>query len=255
MDFNEFFSAQPDWQILDEAIADDPAVALSRDTDLVRSAARGEFPATARIWENPRSLIVTRRETRFPDFQQACDDLAEKGWPVLVRESGGTAVPHDAGILHLSLIFPVWETRIFDMDTAYQALCEPLKMALAKLGLKAEYGEIDGAWCDGRYNLSIGGLKVTGTAQRIVGGKNRGAGINKAVLAQAMLMVETDAVAGTAIVNDFYRLAGSDQRFNPDVTCSVRDLLPDSELPAGELTLKLRELIAESMRELAAGAR
>lgn len=240
------------WQLLDEPLAADPQQALKRDSELVREVAAGKRGALARIWENPRCLIATRRETRFPHFDRACEQLAAEGWPVYVRESGGTTVPHEPGILHFSLAFPTYEARTFDLDTIFEALCEPIRLALTKLGLNAEYGFVEGSYCDGRYNLSIDGLKVTGTAQRLVGGRCEEKGIRGGVLAQAMLMVECDAIHGTEMVNRFYRLAGDDRVYDPSVsTCISERMGPQLDRRPGELTARMRTLIADSFAELA----
>jgi len=240
------------WDLLDEPLATDPQQALKRDSELVREIAAGKRGALARIWENPRCLIATRRETRFPHFDRACEQLAGEGWPVYVRESGGTTVPHEPGILHFSLAFPTYEARTFGLDTIFEALCEPIRLALAKLGLDARYGFVDGSYCDGRYNLAIDGLKVTGTAQRLVGGRCDEKGIRGAVLAQAMLMIECDAVRGTEMVNRFYKLAGDEREYDPAVsTCIAERMGPQLDRRPGELTLQLRQLIGESFSELA----
>ncbi|MGG5828525.1 lipoyl protein ligase domain-containing protein, partial [Aeromonas salmonicida] len=52
----------------------------------------------------PQSRICPRKGPPLPRYQAACEQLAREGWPVHVRDSGGTAVPHGAGILNLSLL-------------------------------------------------------------------------------------------------------------------------------------------------------
>lgn len=239
------------WQLLDEPLAEDPQRALQRDSELVREVAAGKRGALARIWENPRCLIATRRETRFPHFEDACNQLSGEGWPVYVRESGGTTVPHEPGILHFSLIFPTYEARTFELDTIFEALCEPIRLALMELGLDAHYGFVDGSYCDGRYNLAIDGLKVTGTAQRLVGGRCEEKGIKGAVLAQAMLMVECDAIRGTEMVNRFYKLAGDERVYDPSVsTCIAERMGPQLDRASGELTVQMRQLIGKAFTQL-----
>ncbi|MBY4675105.1 lipoate--protein ligase family protein [Marinobacterium arenosum] len=251
---HRLFSRYRNWQLLDEPLSADPQRALQRDTELVRAVAAGLSGPLARLWENPRSLVATRRETRLPQFAEACRRLAAEGWPVLGRDSGGTTVPHEPGILHFSLIFPQYQDSHFDLELIYQALCEPIRLALAELGLDAEYGAVDGAYCDGRYNLVVDGLKVTGTAQRLVGSRARERGISGGVLAQAMLMVECDAARGTEQVNRFYRLAGDPRQYDPAVsTCIAERLAGRLELPPGELTLRMRRLIGQAFRRLAEG--
>lgn len=249
-ELKQLFSSQPRWRLINEPVAEDPAAALKRDTELLREVAAAKRCATARLWENPQCLVVTRKETRFPNFHQACERLGQEGWPVIVRDSGGTAVPHHPGILNFSLIIPQEQHQTFDLDSYYYALCEPLCMALATLGLTAEHGETKGSYCDGRFNLNIQGLKVTGTAQKIMVSPPNNKGVKQAVLAQAMLMVEADAAQGTAWVNRFYTLAGNERQFDPQVATSIADLLPDTDRKPGQLTLSLRQLIADALNQL-----
>jgi len=79
---------------------------LAQEQLWLRECARDGQPR-AHLWQAPQCLIVTRKDTRLPRYQDACAQLAAEGWPVFVRDSGGTAVPHGAGILNLSLMLPV----------------------------------------------------------------------------------------------------------------------------------------------------
>lgn len=251
----EIFDAFPRWRLINEPISDDPLAGLQRDTALLKEVAAGKRGATARIWENPQSLVVTRRETRFPTFKEAQAQLGSEGWPVLVRESGGTAVPHEAGIVHFSLMFRQDKLFQFTMDAVYEALCEPLQRALSALGLVSGYGEVKGSYCDGKYNLVVDGLKITGTAQRIIGAKKSDDGVQRsAVLAQSMLMVESDPVLGTDVVNRFYELAGSERHFDPLVSTSVQQRMGDAavSLAPGELTQQVRLELANAFGQLTA---
>ncbi len=222
--------SERNWLWIEEPLATDPQAGLSRDTELLRAIGRGDHPATIRLWENPQSLIVTRRETRLPHYSDACEQFKAAGWPVFVRESGGTAVPHHAGILHLSLIFPLTDQQRYDIDTVYKALCLPIQGALQRMGLDADYGSVPGSYCDGRFNLVAGKRKITGTAQRVMVASPQAHPIRQVVLAQAMLMVESDAAAATERVNDFYNSAGDTRRYDPSVSASVGQLLRERHL-------------------------
>lgn len=250
-DYLAIYQSQPRWRLINEPPAPDPDAALKRDTELLKEVAAGKRGATARLWEVPQCLVVTRKETRFPHFADAVAQLSDQGWPVIVRDSGGTTVPLHLGILNFSLLFPQQEGETFDLDSVYTALCEPIRGALAQLGLIAEYGATEGSYCDGRYNLNIQGLKVTGTAQKLMISPPNPKGVKQGILAQAMLMVEADAAQGTEWVNRFYQLAGNERRFDPMVATSIESLLPETQ-PQGELTLQLRQQIAESFSHLAA---
>lgn len=246
----DLFKSQPRWRFINEPLSDSPEASLQRDTELLKEVAAGKRGATARLWENPQCLVVTRKETRFPSFAEARQQLTQDGWPVIVRDSGGTTVPHHPGILNFSLLIPQTPEQSFDLDTVYMALCEPIRLALGALDLNAEYGETKGSYCDGRYNLNVQGLKVTGTAQKIMVSPPNQKNIKQAILAQAMLMVEADAAAGTAWVNRFYTLAGNERQFDPSVATSLFDLLGDRKLEEGELTHCVRALLEKSFHVL-----
>ncbi|MGL6480688.1 lipoyl protein ligase domain-containing protein, partial [Aeromonas caviae] len=82
-----------------------PDQILAEEQRWLRECA-GDGEPRALLWQGPQCLIVTRKDTRLPRYQAACEQLAAEGWPVFVRDSGGTAVPHGAGILNLSLMLP-----------------------------------------------------------------------------------------------------------------------------------------------------
>ena len=248
-EISDLFKSQSRWRFIDEPLATVPETALLRDVELLKEVASGKRCATARLWENPQCLVVTRKETKFPDFESARSQLAAEGWPVIIRDSGGTTVPHRPGILNFTLFFPVAEGGKYDLDLVYMALCEPIRLALRELGLCAEYGETKGSYCDGRYNLNVGGLKVTGTAQKIMISPPNTRNVKQAVMAQAMLMVDTDAEDGTYWVNRFYSLAGNARQFDPSVSTSVCNLLLES-VNKKDLTCQMRLLIREAFDEL-----
>ncbi len=191
-----------------------PAQILAEEQHWLRDCARGGQPR-AHLWQAPQCLIVTRKDTRLPRYAAACKQLAAEGWPVHVRDSGGTAVPHGAGILNLSLLLPRTTT---DLAHYYRLLGAPLLTLLAEYGLAGSYDFVPGSFCDGQYNLVIGGRKITGTAQRWLapGQDHQGA-----VLAQAMLLVAGDVDEGTKMASRFYELAGGELRFAPGTSTTL----------------------------------
>ncbi|MGX5835813.1 lipoyl protein ligase domain-containing protein [Aeromonas piscicola] len=189
-----------------QADAQTPDLILAQEQHWLRDCARDSQPR-AHLWQAPQCLIVTRKDTRLPRYEAACKQLAAEGWPVHVRDSGGTAVPHGAGILNLSLLLPRTTT---DLGHYYHLLGPPLLTLLAEYGLAGSYDFVPSSFCDGQYNLVIGGRKITGTAQRwLAPGQDH----NGAVLAQAMLLVAGDVDEGTKMASRFYELAGGELRF------------------------------------------
>ncbi|MGY3873078.1 lipoyl protein ligase domain-containing protein [Aeromonas dhakensis] len=191
-----------------------PDQILAEEQRWLRECAHDRQPL-AHLWQAPQCLIVTRKDTRLPRYQAACEQLAAEGWPVHVRDSGGTAVPHGAGILNLSLMLPRTTT---DLAHYYRLLGAPLLALLGEYGLAGSYDFVPGSFCDGQYNLVIGGRKVTGTAQRwLAPGQDH----HGAVLAQAMLLVAGDVDEGTRMASRFYELAGGELRFIPGTSTTI----------------------------------
>jgi octanoyl-[GcvH]:protein N-octanoyltransferase len=195
-----------------------PDQILAEEQGWLRDCARDGQPR-AHLWQAPQCLIVTRKDTRLPRYQAACEQLAREGWPVHVRDSGGTAVPHGPGILNLSLLLP---RTAADLAHYYRLLGAPLLALLGEHGLEGSYDFVPGSFCDGQYNLVIEGRKVTGTAQRwLAPGQDHGG----AVLAQAMLLVAGDVNEGTRMASRFYELAGGELRFLPDTSTTLANCI------------------------------
>ncbi|MFQ5959042.1 MAG: biotin/lipoate A/B protein ligase family protein, partial [Alphaproteobacteria bacterium] len=230
------FAAFARWRFWDDREGGGPEARLARDGALGEAVARGASPPTLRLWENPRALVVSRRERRLPGFEEASRRLAREGWPVLIRDSGGGAVPHGEGILQLTLALPRREVPVFSIETLYRALCAPLILALDGLGVETAFGAAPGGFCDGRFNLVHRGRvhrgrKLAGTAQRWRGapaGATRGY-----ALGHALLVVDCDLAAANRALNRFYELAGSDQRIDPRASTTVRICLDASRNPVG----------------------
>ncbi|MGE6167381.1 lipoyl protein ligase domain-containing protein [Aeromonas rivipollensis] len=220
-----------------------PDQILAEEQRWLRDCARDGL-ARAHLWQAPQCLIVTRKDMRLPHYQSACEQLANEGWPVHVRDSGGTAVPHGAGILNLSLMLPRTTT---DLAHYYRLLGDPLLTLLGEYGLEGNYDFVPGSFCDGQYNLVIGGRKVTGTAQRWLA---PGQAHQGAVLAQAMLLVAGDVDEGTKMASRFYELAGGELRFAPGTSTTLARAIcwqgDETELVA-RVRARLENLLTEGV--------
>ncbi|MDP2738239.1 MAG: hypothetical protein Q8O82_05895 [Pseudorhodobacter sp.] len=90
--------------------------------------------------------------------------LNRSGWPLLPRGSGGGAVPQGPCTLNLALILPLLpSTRIED---GYRLICGAVSEALIRFEIATGTGAVAGAFCDGAWNVTAGGRKLAGTAQR-----------------------------------------------------------------------------------------
>jgi len=182
-----------------QAGSTDVAHSFALDELLCRRVGAGEEPLV-HLWRHPRAFVMGLRDRRLPHAAEAMAWLRGLGYDVLVRNSGGAAVPLDPGVVNVSLILSNPEKSLaFRRDFRY--MVELIKGALASSGQAVEAGEIDGAYCPGDYDLSIGGRKFCGIAQRRQ---------TKAFVVQGFVVAEGSGSQRAALVREFYeRAAGT----------------------------------------------
>lgn len=171
------------------------------------------------LWHAPRALVVGRSDTRLPNFPAAVDRLVAEGWPVLIRRSGGSACPVSRGTLQIALARTA--TTDITIDSAYIELTGLIRTVLESYGLKVETGSRPGAFCPGRYDVSISGRKISGLSQRWRQCKGR-----ITVTTASALIVEENPEELAHIVNLFYRVAGSAERCSASAVGALRQALP-----------------------------
>ena len=76
--------------------------ALEQERVLFSDVFSGKFSTALSIWTTSRSLVVTRRFTHNSNFARAKKKSRERGWPVVVRDSGGGVTPQGDGILNVT---------------------------------------------------------------------------------------------------------------------------------------------------------
>ena len=209
-----------------QPLADGPAAETQWLQDV---AARGR--AAAHLWQGQPALVVPRSYLQAPGWAEAAAASARAGWPVQLRASGGGLVPQGPGVLDLSLMWPADSARPADSEAVYQGLCAELAAAFARLGLVTTVQAVQGSFCDGRYNLAVGGAKLVGTAQSW----RRVAGV-PTVLAHAVMLVDADPPALTARCNALEAALGRAVRYRPEAITSVTQAWqrahPGTALPA-----------------------
>ena len=166
---------------------------------------------------------MPRRLSRLPAFERASRVSADAGWPVLLRETGGEPVPQSSATVNIALVYapPRSEGDQGRIETGYQRLCQPICDLLIELGGEASVGEIDGAFCDGRYNVNLNGRKMVGTAQRWRQSAGRAVG-----LVHGALLLDNDREALIAAVNRFNEACGLDQRVRADSHIALHEAFP-----------------------------
>ena len=242
------------WQVEIDITVDPSTNEASRrvayDELLLKQVAAGEKPPTIRIWRNRQCLVATKKESHKPGFDAACTASALQDWPVAVRRTGGSCVPHGPGVLNLALVYPRPLDIEWSMEDSYTLLCSPLEQLLQNYGLKVKTGEVPGSFCDGKFNLQVENRKLVGTSQRWKGNPTVPGSF---ILSHACLLVDLDLLDATARINELYRLCGNEQQFNPAACSTLRECVAGPNQPfsakfVDQVTERLRQIVDENLR-------
>ncbi|WP_326536572.1 lipoyl protein ligase domain-containing protein [Pseudorhodoferax sp.] len=217
--------------------ADPLADGIAAERGWAQAVAEGSGPQ-AHLWQGVPGWAVPASYARAPgwaDWQARC---AAAGTPVHVRSSGGGLVPQGPGLWNLSLLWRTEKAEPVQADAVYHALCALLARTLAAFGVEASAQPVEGAFCDGRYNLASGGRKLVGTAQawRRVGGV-------PVVLAHAVLVLDADPAALTAATNAFEAGLGQPRRYRVEALTSVAAEALRAGQPGGDWSRRLAEAL------------
>jgi octanoyl-[GcvH]:protein N-octanoyltransferase len=134
--------------------------------------AAGERGPTVSVTPSIRHVGVTRRDTFRAGFAGAVRASRKEGYPVLVRSAGGGATAAHCGTFGFSIIRPSdgKEAHRGIRDRYDEAAALALG-AFARLGVRAEVGEVRNEFCPGDHSIRVGdredGMKVVGIAQRV----------------------------------------------------------------------------------------
>lgn len=191
------------------------------DEAVCRMVGEGRLPPLAHIWRHPSAMVLGLRDRRLPRAEQAMASLRSQGVSVAVRNSGGAAVPLDAGVVNLSLIYPNDGTGRLDFRPDFMRMAELIASAVRRWSERTLPGEIKGAYCPGEFDLSIGGRKFCGIAQRRQ---------LKGTVVSAFVVVEGSGAARGNQALTFYQAATGgtphpdDPGVRPDMMGSLEEL-------------------------------
>lgn len=191
------------------------AEGIAQERDMLAAGQPGVL-----VWSAmSQAIIVPETLTRREGVMAAMPALAAAGWPVLARSSGGGAVPQGPGTLNLSLVLPL--APGFQIGEGYDLICDILADALLQLAITADTGAIDGAFCDGAWNITVGGRKLAGTAQRWRGGAGT-------VLLHAAAQVSPLPSVVWPALAALHHAAGLPDAPRPDAHTTLSDLVAET---------------------------
>ena len=151
----------------------DPALNMAREEELFRLVENSERLETVRFWANSDCLVRGKaRDARYGWYHEG---LAEElGVRVLLRETGGGVVYHDAGNLNWS-IFARSEGGFRSPVKLFGEASRHMVEGLVRLGVRAEFSPPN--------RIDVEGRKVSGLAARST---------PRAVLVHGTLLLDSD---------------------------------------------------------------
>jgi len=240
---------QERWRVIDQSVSGLYISALQSfgmDDTLCASVGLGEAPATARAWVHKPTIVLGIQDTKLPFLKDGIEYLEEKGYEVIVRNSGGLAVVLDEGVLNLTLVFPE-RAKGIDINRGYDAMWQLVKDMFADNDKAIEAREIVGSYCPGSYDLSMKGQKFAGISQRR---------IRKGVAVQIYLCVNGSGSERASLIKQFYELSkkGEETRQEypevvPEVMASLSELL-QTDLTVQDVMLRFLQVLQSKSGEL-----
>lgn len=197
---------------------------LKAEQDLLASVCAGDADYGLLFWRpSDHALVMPRRLSRSGGFTEASETLSDIGWPILLRESGGEPVPQSPATVNVALVYvqPKSDLDRDRIEKAYMRLCQPMLDVLTELGGEASLGEVDGAFCDGRFNVNLSGRKMVGTAQRW---RQSQGGQRPVVLAHGAMLLDNERLEMVNAVNRFNQMCDLEQRCRADSHIALHEL-------------------------------
>lgn len=125
----------------------EPAFNLAAEEYLLRSCRENVFM----LWRNRKAIVVGCNQNSLAQIN--ADAVRRENIPVIRRISGGGAVYHDMGNINYTFI----ATDRFRRGLSYRDYLAPVRDFLRRMGIDAQF--------EGRSDLSVHGLKISGNAQ------------------------------------------------------------------------------------------
>ncbi|MBU1211599.1 MAG: hypothetical protein KJ587_10050 [Alphaproteobacteria bacterium] len=216
----------------------------------------------AAVWQTQRSIVLPSGMSRRTGIDVAERASRSAGWPVFERFTGGDVTPQFEGVLNVSLGFAL-SAKERNIEAAYRRLTDPIVTFLKnEFGILAYTCSVDGAFCDGAYNLVVDGRKLAGTAQRwrVVRSQpvnmvadadtNALAPQPTAVLAHAAILLGHDLDEALKATNDFFAAWGSDRRVDSAAHVTIADLAGTPAGDPGRFASRLARFLSEDLGAL-----
>src|SRR5579884_3120730 len=129
------YLARESWRLILPETFDGPWN-MAVDEALLALVGEGVSPPTLRFYEWRSPWISLGTGQSATDLDVAA--IAERGWGILRRSSGGTAVLHQGQLGYAVILpsqHPLWQG---DLESSYRRLAEPLALGFTRLGVRVD---------------------------------------------------------------------------------------------------------------------
>ena len=203
-----------------------PAEAIELEAAMVERLRDPSVTHDLQFWTTTQSLIVPASIKRNVNFDKACSEMQNSGWPLQVRKTGGGATPQGPGILNVALTYAPHPSEKPTIHGVYDMFCTPLKQLLQTLGIDASTAKVPNSFCDGEYNIVANRQKVMGTAQRW--SRVPGVDFRQLVFAHALILLDAELTACIEAVNDLHRICELEPGIQVDAHANLIQLAAES---------------------------
>lgn len=238
---------QPTWRIVNHREQRESAWpgaldSFAVDDTLCESVGMEASPPAVRLWVHQKTVVLGIQDSRLPQAGAGIEYLKAQGYTVIVRNSGGLAVPLDGDVLNISLILPI-NNVFMDIDRGFETMQSLVTSMLQPFGANVEAREIVGSYCPGRYDLSIGGKKFAGISQR----RKKGG-----MVVQTFLLAAGSGQGRAEVIKEFYRRAApgdaTAHKPRPVIRPGIHASLSES-LSTDVTVERLKQRVAEVLKE------
>lgn len=193
---------------------EDPALDTAVSRALMLRVAAGERPEALRISLPGAIVAFGKRDVVSPGYAGAVRAARAGGFEAIERLAGGRAAvftDQTVSFAH-AIADPDPRARVFERFDSTAAL---IARALARLGVDARVGEVEGEYCPGEHSVNARGeRKLMGVGQRLVSG---GAHVGGVVVVEGAGRINS-------VLVPVYGALGIDWR--PEATGAVADEAP-----------------------------
>ncbi|MDA8192455.1 MAG: lipoate--protein ligase family protein [Thermaerobacter sp.] len=159
-------------------------------------------------------VLLGPKDRRLPGLTDAVAWLNRLGFPVFMRIGGGSAVMLDEDCLSFAIARPCRDLTTWESN--FRSMATGVIDGLGRLNISSRFGAALGSYCEGPFDLLHDSRKIAGIAQAIRGGF---------ALVSGMLLVRQDPFRATALLQEFYRRAGSELQLRAEAVQAL-DRLP-----------------------------